>query len=312
MNTSGINRSMSVPANPLAVAALRTLLYYDIFDYPLTECQLYFFLHGESSSRKELLAACHDPAFTHHVDTRDGYYFLKGKGHLVQKRRNEQVRAGELWRMAVAAASRMRHLPFVRGICISGDLSKEVAGEDSDIDFFIITAAHRVWICKLGLTLFRHIPWFNPHRLLCFNYLVSEEHLQLGSCNIFTAAEIAGLAPLYHLTNFNRFIHTNNWAGDFVPRYHLAPNPDHCLFHGRSNWQRASELLLRNPLATLLDRVLQEMWRTAWRWKYRHDPGTRQRLISGIQRHLSKSHGYPNDTQILEEFHRRLRDRGLM
>jgi len=303
---------MSVPANQVAVAALKTLLYYDIFDYPLSECQLYLFLHGENCSRKELLSACDDPAFTRQVDRRDNFYFLKGKHHLVQERRNGEIHAGELWRLAEAAVSRMRHLPFIRGICISGDLSKGVAADDSDIDFFIITAARRVWICKLGLAIFRRVPWFNPRRLLCFNYLVSEEHLELGSRNIFTAAEIAGLAPLYHLTNFNRFIHANRWAGEFVPRYHLAPNPDHCLFHGRSSWQRASELLLGNPLATLLDRILQGMWRTAWRWKYRHDPVTRQRLLSGVQRHLSKSHGYPNDTQILEEFHRRLRDWGLM
>ena len=47
------------------------------------------------------------------------------------------------WGASIIAA-----FPFVRAVGISGSLSKQYADENSDIDYFIITAANRLWIAK--------------------------------------------------------------------------------------------------------------------------------------------------------------------
>ncbi|MBN2356561.1 hypothetical protein JXO59_10635, partial [candidate division KSB1 bacterium] len=286
-------------------------LYFDIFDYPLSEEQLYFFLFGEKTSRSQLKKVCRSVHLSPFIEKVDGYYCLKGKSWLVEHRKNSQKRATELWRMAERTASRIRHLPFVRGIYISGDLSKGVAGHDSDIDFFLITATDRVWLCKLFLAMFRRVPRYNPQKLLCFNYLISESYLELQEQNIYTAVEIAGLAPLYNLTLFTRFLQCNRWARDYFPQYHLAPDPSLCLFHGQSRWQFLLELPFRNPLANLLDRALQQLWYRAWKWRYRKEPATQRQLLSGIHRQCSKSHGYPTDTEIMQEYQKRLQQWNL-
>lgn len=302
---------MSIASTPIETAALKTMLYFDIFDYPLTEEQLYFFFLGQEVTRDELVKACQSPLFTQNVEKQNGFYYLKGKSWLVQHRHELEKRAEELWQMAVGAARRIRHLPLVRGIYISGDLSKGVAGHDSDIDFLIITAANRVWLCKFFLAVFRRIPRFNPHKLLCFNYLISESQLELEEKNIFNAIEIASLAPLYNLTIFNRFLSANRWAAKYFPQYHLAPDPDLCIFHGRSRWQYFLEMPLKNILATWADHALEKLWRLAWRRKYQHEKETQRLLLSGVHRHYSKSHGFPADLHIMQEFQHRLQQWGL-
>jgi predicted nucleotidyltransferase len=44
---------------------------------------------------------------------------------------------------AKAVAKFLSWFPYIRGIAISGSLSKNFADENSDLDFFIITAANR-------------------------------------------------------------------------------------------------------------------------------------------------------------------------
>ncbi len=286
-------------------AALKAILYFDIFDYPLSEEQLYFFM-GAKSTRARLREACFASCAAKRLQKVDGFYCLHGRSDLVQHRKNLEKRAGELWQVAVATAARIRHLPFIRGIYVSGDLSKGVAGMDSDIDFFLITAKDRVWIAKLFLAIYRRIPKFNPNKLLCFNYLISEAALELQEQNIYTAVEMAGLAPLYNLKLFHRFLSANRWAMRYFPNYRLAPDPNLCLFHGQSGWQKILELPFIYPLAPLLDRALQQLWRIVWGWRYRHQPYIKSRLQAGIRRQCSKSHGHPFDVEIMKEYYHRL------
>ncbi len=289
-------------------AILSTLLYFDIFDYPLSKEQLYLYLMRVKPERKEFEAALAALLAQGKVGCHAGWHFLSGRDQLVLLRQEGERHARRLWSMAYAAAGRMRHLPFVRGIYLSGDLSKGVAGPDSDIDFFIITARHRVWICKVFLALFRRMSRCNSEKLLCFNYLLSENYLELKDRNVFTAAEVIGLAPLYGLRTFRRFLAHNPWVGDYFPRYRHAPSESRCAFHGHSRRQKWLEFPWRNPVGDGIEYLLPRLWRLVWGWKYRRKPETRAALLKGINRAYSKSHGYPTDREILQEYSRRIKE----
>ncbi|HOT96144.1 MAG TPA: hypothetical protein PLG50_04075 [bacterium] len=289
-------------------AIVSTLLYFDIFEYPLSREQLYRFLMQVKPEREEFDRALDRLLLDNQVGMTAGWHFLAGREQLVLKRQEGESHAQRLWSMAYQAAGRMRHLPFVRGIYLSGDLSKGVAGPESDIDFFIITARRRVWICKLFLALFRRISRCNRHKLLCFNYLLSESHLELDERNLFTAAEVIGLAPLYGLRVFRRFLAHNEWVASYFPRYRRAPNESCCVYHGQSRRQKITEFFFRNPLADGLEFLLPRLWRLAWGWKYRRKPQTRSALLKGIHRSYSKAHGYPTDREIMQEYSRRLEE----
>ncbi len=289
-------------------AILKTVLYFDVFDYPLTEEQLVFFLMEQKASRQAIRQALNASGLEESLERSNGFCYLRGRSELVDTRLHMERQARELWQMAVKAAGRIRHLPFVRGICLSGDLSKGVAGPDSDIDFFILTAERRVWICKVALALFRRIPGLNPRKLLCFNYLLAESHLELEHKNLYTAAEVTGLAPLYGMQLFQRFMRCNQWVAGFFPNYYLAPDPGHCVYHGASRLQRALEWPLKNFIVDGIESILPRIWRMVWGWRYRHDAQTRDALLRGISERYSKSHGYPTEGEIMRAFANRLQE----
>ena len=288
------------------MAIIETLLYYDIFDYPLTSDQLYYFLMYVKPNREEFDQVLDELVKAGRVQTAGYWYCLPGRQELEIVREQREQRANKLLHAAERAADRIRHLPFVRGIYLSGDLSKGVAGPDSDIDFFIITAPRRVWICKAYLASFRRKRRNNPDKLLCFNYLLAENAMELEEKNLFTAAEVVGLIPLSGVRAFRRFLHANDWIAAYFPRYRHASHHTDTRHHGRSRKQKWRELIYRNPLGDLLDILLLWLWKMAWSIKYRNKPDTRAALMKGIHRTFSKSHGYPTDREILAEYARRL------
>src|ERR1700761_1830764 len=118
---------------------LTTLAYFDLFNYPLTRGEIYLFL----SSKHQYSAF--DDALTclllsGSIYQFDKFYTLKNDHHLIIRRNDGNKRAAELIKIAEKVGDILIRFPYVRGIAISGSLSKNYADEHSDIDLFIITA----------------------------------------------------------------------------------------------------------------------------------------------------------------------------
>ncbi len=109
--------------------------------------------------------------------------------------------------------------PFVRAVLASGSLSKGYMDEKSDIDFFIITAPHRLWIARTLLVLYKRLFLGGSHKHFCVNYFVDEDHLEIEEKNLFTATELATVLPLYGAEQYKSLIKTNGWVRDFFPNY---------------------------------------------------------------------------------------------
>jgi hypothetical protein len=87
--------------------------------------------------------------------------------------------------------------PFVRGIGISGSLSKNYADEDADIDFFIITSRNHLWIARTFLHGLKKLSFLvGKQDWYCMNYFIDEEALVIAEKNIFTATEVVTLKPV--------------------------------------------------------------------------------------------------------------------
>ena len=83
--------------------------------------------------------------------------------------------------------------PFVRGVFLSGSISKGFMSESDDIDYFIITAPGRLWLTRTLLILFKKIFLFNSFRNFCLNYFIDSENLYIPEHNRYTATEIVFL-----------------------------------------------------------------------------------------------------------------------
>jgi hypothetical protein len=292
--------------NDLQSAILATISYFDIFNYPLTLGQIYLLISTDNVSVDRVLDCIESGILNKYVDKKNNYYFLKGKSIIVDTLNSRIKKASQLELQAMQSAKYMRHLPFIRGIYLSGDLSKGVSSKNSDIDFFIITAANRVYIAKLFLAMFRRIPFFNPGKLLCFNYLIDETHLELEEKNQFTAMEVAYLGMLYNKKLYEKFFKANHWVEQYVPRYQYIRAGRNELPYCHSRIRFFLEFPFRNPLGALLDKVFMYIWRFGWGLKYQKHRNIKRLLLAGTQRTFCKAHGLETDRLILKEYNRRL------
>ncbi len=305
---------MSIQDSNPEIAILRTLVYFDIFEYPLTLDELYYYNSLDSLSMSNLFDIVHNMVQDDRIRSKQDYYFLPGQDHLVELRQKRAKRARKL---LVSARQSIRYLvkiPFVRGIYLSGDLSKGVANHaQSDVDFFIVVSAHRVYVTKLFLAIFRRIRRFNPNNLYCFNYIVSESHLAIYPQSLYSAYELSGLYVLHNNALLERLYECNDWVRHFVPRYrekHGAENQtaNEPCFPIMQKWM---EFPLKLFPGFLLDRMLRQGWRLGWWIKYRRDHKTRLLLIQGAQSEYCKAHGHRTDLRVMQALQERYKRLGL-
>src|SRR5262245_43982257 len=238
---------------------VRTLLYYEIFDHPLTAKELFYLLPRNSITRNGLDGVLGRLSAEGTLDSRHGFYWLGRHGGSLADVRLERSRLARR-RLAVARvmAGLIKHFPFVRAIFISGDLSKGVANPQSDIDYVVVTEPGRLWICRSILVAFKKVFLLNSRKYFCLNYYLDSGHLSLDEHNYYTATEVAHLKPLFNTALYLRYMNANAWIRRYFPNYRIF-----ALWEGRAGDRRSfiqplAELVFRGRWADRLDRRLME------------------------------------------------------
>lgn len=209
----------SVQSDTLTESVVNTLLYFDIFHYPLTAAEIFQYLqtnHVKESDVQTKLDSL----------VNDSVLFRLGKFYSPQNNPELEVRrvkgnnlARQYLSLARKRAKLISNFPFVRAVMISGSLSKEYMGEKSDFDFFIVTEKKRLWIARTLLVMYKRIFLFNSHKYFCVNYFVDSAHLEIEEKNLFTATELATLIPIVDEGHYPALMNTNRWLATFFPNY---------------------------------------------------------------------------------------------
>jgi len=241
---------------------LSTLAYFDLFHYPLTVDEIYLYLtvKCDPTDFEYALKYLIMDRIVYHFGK---FYTLNNDYFLIERRLQGNARAAKMIGTAKKVADLMVHFPFVRGVAISGSLSKNFADDDSDIDLFIITAKNRLWIARTLMHCFKKLTFLvKREHYFCMNYYIDEEELQIREKNIFTAIEIATLVPLHGDTTFEQFYMANNWTRNYLPNKYMRLTTAKSL--KRSWLKRAFEWLFNNRPGNSLDDLLMRI--TAGRW----------------------------------------------
>ena len=132
-------------------AILKTLIYYDIFNYPLKAWEIHKWLIGKSSSLKQTEKSIHILVKKQKIKIKNGYYYLSGRSGLVKKRlEREEVSKSHL-QTAKLISNIFRLIPWIKLVGVSGSLSMMGSTRTDDIDLFIVTSENRIWISRLLL-----------------------------------------------------------------------------------------------------------------------------------------------------------------
>nr|WP_294945204.1 hypothetical protein [uncultured Mucilaginibacter sp.] len=241
---------------------LAALAYFDMFDYPLTYSEIYLFL-GEKHSLAEFHEALNYLVAGKMVYQFDKFYSLKNDYFLIVRRNKGNQKAAEMITRAKRVGRFLIKFPYVRGVGISGSLSKNFADDKSDIDLFIITAKNRLWVARTLMHCFKKLTFLvNKQHHYCMNYYIDEQQLQIAEKNIYTAIETGTLIPLEGDLVFEKFYAANTWTRTLLPNKTLRlasakPLKNHLL-------KNLIEFLLNNKLGDLLDDAFLRV--TAKRW----------------------------------------------
>jgi len=244
---------------------LQLLAYFSLFQYPLSRQEIKNFLHpcADTSRFDEALEnlVTHGPVFKI-----EDLYLLKNDISLVLRRKEGNERAGQLLPTAMKIGRFLSTFPFVRGIGISGSLSKMYADEKSDIDFFIITKPGRVWIAWAFMHLFKKLTFLTgDQNLYCMNYYIDEKTLTLKDQDIYTAMETFTLIPVSGKA-ISDFFAANGWVNKWFVNYGAKQREQYDK-KGISVPKKMIEWLFNHKLGDRLDTFLMKTTSRRWQKK---------------------------------------------
>lgn len=217
----------------LAKAIIQTLVYADIFDYPLTKEEIWRFLITDGSLPKvnkeiffkalETLIPRKDAQVVRYKE----WFYLKGRAEIITVRVRRRRESQRKMTIARSVARFVSLVPAVQLIGVSGALAVENAKVTDDIDLFIISKKGTLWLTRLLILgilqiLGKRRRWGEKQveNKVCVNMIMDESSLSLPKKrhDLYTAHEIAQLKVLFERdTIYQRFLKANSWGRKFLP-----------------------------------------------------------------------------------------------
>jgi hypothetical protein len=291
--------------NSFSKNVLRVLLYFDIFKHPL--------------KAEEIFKCCSEPSFTLNMAeselkfllsqslvTQKGDYFLPGMNHdFVRRRVNGETKASATWKTAYRFSKLISMFPYVRGICVSGSLSKGYMDHETDIDYFIITKAGRLWLSRSLLVLFKKIFLLNSRKYFCVNYFIDENNLRIPDKNFFTATELAFVVPTYNYDLYRQLMERNSWIKNYYPYFPIRTD-ENVLPVQPFFFKRILEKVFKEKLGEKLDNFFFRLTINHWKKKFVHFDERTFDLRLRSRKNVSKHHPKGFQEKILSAWEEKI------
>lgn len=288
---------------------LRTILYFDVFNYPLTKKEIFENLDFETTifeCENELDELVKNGL----VGTKDDFYFNRSLDPIfITKRLTANSLASDILPIAFDCSRTIAKFPFVSGICISGGLSKNYYDKNSDIDYFVITKANRLWLCRTLFTLFYKTLSKKNKEFYCLNYFISEADLVIPDRNQFVATELVYLIPTINHNLYLSVLKANSWHLKSFPNKPLY-SKESCAILPNSFVRIFFEFVFSGEFGDWCDTFFLKITLKHWRRKFAEMSKEDFDLQIRSKKHVCKHHtkGYQN--KVLQSFQQRIEEFG--
>lgn len=279
--------SKELQISELGVEIIRSLAYFHVFSYPLNGVEIGYCVPGGFNNQLELELKRLVKAKV--LFEKKGLFLLEKCEEWVDKRIRGNKLAAKKMKSAGKISRFIAWFPFVRGVMISGTLSKGVMTPDADIDFFIITAPGRLWVARTSLVFFKKLFLLNSHKFFCVNYFVDTDSLEIEDKNLFTASEVAFLLPMVNREVYQKFTEVNQWAKIDYPGF---PFREAAMIQPfRRSWVAiVMEWFLAGKLGEKLDDKLLKLTFNRWKKKFSNLQDDTFEVAMRSLKHVSKHH----------------------
>ncbi len=295
-----------VTISTLGKSIIRTLAYYDIFDYPLTAEEIHQNLQTINVTLKDVSDEIEILSENNLIYKKNNFYLLIKNDNYISRRIAGNKLADKKINSAYKMTKFIAKFPYVRGVMLSGSISKGYMEKDSDVDYFIITNPNRLWVTRLLLMLFKKIFLLNSRKIFCINYFVDTETLEIEEKNIFTATELATLIPTYGTDLYEELYSKNIWIKDFYPNFPKRETSK-IAEQNKSIVKTFFEKLLNNSLGDKLDDFAMRLFEKSNKIKYRNYDSKDFQVAFKTSKKESKHHPKFFQKRVLEAFNDKLK-----
>jgi D-beta-D-heptose 7-phosphate kinase/D-beta-D-heptose 1-phosphate adenosyltransferase len=224
MVSAGSKRGRHPQKVVLPVSELASLIYHDIFDFPMTKKELKKWKFGPEIKIKKQIKA----------RKIGNYYILEGREKIITDRERRGKASLKKMDLARNAAKALASLPSLKMVAITGALAMANADSDSDVDLLLVTSAGTLWTTRLlaylkldllGIPRRKYGEKKEKNRL-CLNMWLDESDLVWDEedRNLYTAHELAQIVPLLNKDKvYERLIGKNVWIKNFWPNAVTLP-----------------------------------------------------------------------------------------
>ncbi len=289
---------------------LKCLEYFDIFKHPLTSLEVFRF-SSEETSHDSIKASLQQLVADKVIYNYGQFYSLRDDQTLVSDRLRYQDLAKESLVMAKKYGSLIAKFPFVKGVYLSGSISKNVMHPDDDIDYFVICEEGRVWLCKFLLVLYKRIILKNNIKYFCLNYYISEEDLSIDEHNLFTSIELVTLLPVVNNELYMQLLADNSWYSNFLPNWPGQQKTP--LVQGgvdKSRITKGFEFLLRGFVGRAIDSMVLRLSRFQYRLRFAQTNPEDFDLMFLANKKRSKAHASNNQNKFMIIYQNRIKKYG--
>lgn len=249
----------------LAQSIFRTISYFDLAQFPLTKEEFWRYLWQPPKGGAEdfFTALAVGVPF---LEEKYGYYFLRGQGARVERRRRAAAPTDMKLAKAQRAARLISVVPFLRAVFVCNSVGREVAKPESDIDFFIVAETGRLWIVRFFSNIILRLFGLRTYGRrrqdrVCLSFFVDRAHLDLSPWrvapdDVHFAYWILQMAPVYDPSGiYQAFLGANGWLRNYLPNalphFSTAVSPPRLTLG--SIWRRGWERLWRGTYGDLIE-----------------------------------------------------------
>ncbi len=247
---------------------LETIVWFDIFEWPLTSVELQKYAQLENSDEE----APHNA-----IENFNGFYFLKNRSRttpiatlnnaeIVKKRILRQKIAIKKIKIGGLAAKILSFVPFIRMVAICNDLAYFNAPSESDIDFFVVVKSGRIWTTRFLTTviLFVFRLWRHGKKIknrICLSFFITDNNLSLEEIaykdDVYLKFWVLQILPLLDKDSaYQNFLKENSWATKDFPGF-FRNLPSQKIEIETKILQIFFEKILEGRLGNFLEKILK-------------------------------------------------------
>ena len=213
-------------------AIVEAIAFFDLFDFPMTafevwqnikiKCEL-----ADIIDNLDIVCQTAIPL----IQEKNGFYFLKNRSEIINTRMARYNYTDKKFKRAIKVARLFKFIPWIKMIAVGNLIGAHNLKKESDIDFFIITKANRVWITRFFCVLITKFLGLRPkpnnnENKICLSFFISEKALNLEKLmlenDIYFYYWLANLTPIYNINNiFAEFIEANSWFKNKLPNLEI-------------------------------------------------------------------------------------------